>query len=153
MTACLSDHVLWSLSEGYGAAEEWEHLARCRLCAGRANRLAADVGVIAQVLGDDPPPATRQEPSRLSLRRFAMAAAVLVVALGILLLARRQPPLTLVSRDDGIAVLGEMSTNVFDDGELVSAPTATDVVVAAFSAAAPCEWQPAGCQDIGQPLF
>jgi len=153
MTACLSDDVLWSLSEGGGTAEEGEHLQRCRLCAHRANRLAADLRVIVQVLGDAPPPAERREPARLPLRRFAMVAAVVVAALGLSLFAHRPPSSTLGVEDDGIAALGEMSTDVFGEADVVTAPSATDEVVSALAAAAPCEWQLGGCQDIGQPLF
>jgi len=153
MTTCLSDRSLWSLSEGHGAAGEREHVARCVRCACQMDRLVADVRVIARVLRDEPPPARHAMRARLSFARLAVAAAVLVLAVGISFLTQRQPSFTLAAGDDGIAVLGEMSADVFDDGEVVGAATPADEVATALALAAPCEWQPAGCRDIGQPLF
>jgi len=153
MTTCLSDGELWALTEGSGTAEERGHVAACAPCACRMDRLLADVGVIARVLGDEPPPAPRAAPVRLPVPRLAMAAAAVALALGITFLAERQPSLIAQAADDGIAALGETSVDVFDDGDLASAATPADEVASVLAATAPCEWQAAGCRDIGQPLF
>jgi hypothetical protein len=152
MMACLSDRVLWALSEEDGTAEEFLHLRHCRLCAVRADRLAAELHAIAGVLCDEPPPLASPEPARRPLLRAAMAA-VLLAAIGMAVFAHRQTPVALIAPGDGFAALSEVSSDVFDDEEPLGTPTETDVVVAGLSAAAPCEWQAAGCQDIGQPLF
>jgi len=154
MNRCLSDRVLWALSEGGAAVAEREHVIRCVSCARRLRQLADEVGAIAHVLSDPPParvPAPGFDPVRL---RLAAVCAVVGVAAGIAWLALpRSLPSPALATGDGVAALSTVSTRVFAEEEplAATAPSDFDVMAAAFDAAELCEWQPGGCRDDFQP--
>jgi hypothetical protein len=147
MTACLSDRLLWVLSEGDGTAVEREHLAQCRLCADRARQFADDLALIGGVLRA-PAPAVAARGARtvrLSWRLAGALVAVFVLALVFSLRpGKRSPGGTDV---DGVATLTALSTSLFgEDLESSGSATDLDVVATAFDAAGPCEWQAGGCE-------
>jgi hypothetical protein len=151
MTVCLSDRALWAAADGSGAAEERAHLAACTTCAGRARRLAGDIALLADVLGD-PPPRLARAASPIRLVRVALVTAVVMVALGIGML--RQPRDVDTPADaDGVETLSDLGQGIFDDAETLVTSSDTDDLAVAYEEAAACEWEPGGCRDIGQPLF
>ncbi len=158
MTGCLPDRLLWALSEGDGTDEERQHLAECILCTRRARHLAADVKMIARVLAATPPPARARH--RVSVVALALAASIFAVALASLI-ARAPAVRTAsdvagtpaVARRDGVVRLDTLAAASFAVDDLDDGEADDDPVGAALAAASPCEWDPAGCQDVDQPLF
>jgi hypothetical protein len=149
MTACLSDRMLWALSEGDGTTMDGDHLAHCRLCADRARQMRDDIAVISHALRSPLPAAgaVAERTRRVALGwglAGALAAIVLVVLVPVRLTQRRSPAVT-----DGVAALGALSTSVFGEDARPGTPTTDDldVVATAFDSAGPCEWQPDGCPD------
>jgi hypothetical protein len=149
MNRCPSDRALWALSEGNGTPAERAHLVHCVPCVRRARVLADDLAAIGRVLRG-PAPARTVAPRFVAVEFGWGAAAVVVLALGVMLFARprgSEPPSQ--ASADGVALLTAVSTSLFAEDAQSSGANATDldVMVAAFDAAAPCEWQPGGCQD------
>jgi len=151
MTGCLPDRILWALSEGDGTHEDREHLGSCGLCEWRARRLAHDLKVVAAALRDAPP-AAGAPPQAPAGFRWAAAAALVAVGLG-LAWVRGGPAQhrTAPARVADIPVLETLSSAVFADSDLAAlapaSPTDLDVLAAALDDAVPCDWQPGGCED------
>ncbi len=151
MTLCLPDYTLWALSEGDGTPQERDHVAGCALCAWRAQHLAEDLGVIARVLGDEPPRAgTEPQPSVVPLRWLAVTAALLFLAFSVARWSTLSP--VQLANPDGIAVINDMADEGFDEPE-TSTFGAETVALAAALDAGDCQWDAAGCRDLAQPLF
>jgi hypothetical protein len=156
MTMCLSDRVLWALSEGDGTAAEREHLERCQLCAHRARQLDEDLVAIGKTLRG-PVPAGAVVVSRPKTVNLAWALLAAVIVLGFVgFWSARSVPVgaPAVAVTDGVAALTDLSTRVFaEDGQSIRPATDLEVIATALDSAGPCEWQPGGCEDEGEPLF
>jgi len=50
MTRCLNDRKLFLISEGEGDSQQLSHLKSCRPCAGRHERLTADLELLSKTL-------------------------------------------------------------------------------------------------------
>jgi len=149
---CLSDETIYELADGAGDDTERAHAETCPWCARRLGALRADLGVITATLrGERPaglPPAPR---ARAEVRWAAIAAMLVLLAAGGVWRARDAR----VAR--GLPAVAaawtELSDDVFDEPGLVDEEGEDEALAAAFEAAAPCEWQSNGCEDVNQPLF
>jgi len=147
MTACLTDRMLWALSEGDGTHDERDHLAHCRLCADRARAIRDDLTVIGSALRRPEPVATDAARDVRTVAAWGMASALAVLAVAALVFARPAMQRSL-AQHDGVAALVALSTDVFaEDTPADVAATDVEVVASAFEAAGPCEWEAGGCQD------
>ncbi len=80
MNRRLSDRALLMLHEGGGRDDERRHLEHCADCDARYQRLVAELGEIVAIL-DGPVPVERRMPDIADTNlRWAMAAAILVLA-------------------------------------------------------------------------
>lgn len=155
MTACLSDRMLWALSEGDGSTTERKHLEECGLCAHRVRHLRDDLALIGRALrGREPAPAAAA--GRIGTGAWAlglMGASLAAALLALFLLQPEAPRSSLASGSDGVTALAAFSRTVFAEEGSAAPATDLDVVATAFTVSGPCEWEPDGCGDENQPLY
>ena len=149
---CLTDQMIYELVDGTGGDVERAHAEACAWCARRLRALRADLGVITVTLRGERPAGLAPAPrARVEVRWAAIAAMLVLLAAGGAWHARDSrvapgaPPV--------VTAWTELSDEVFDEPGLVDEEGEDEALAAAFEAAAPCEWQSNGCEDVNQPLF
>ena len=153
MKDCLSDRSLWSVLEGEGTERERAHLADCRRCTSRSQRLTHDLSLLGRVLSDAPPLPVAVPHAGWTPVRWAAAAAVIVMGLMFGWMRGKavlDPPAPVLA--DSMPVLETLAGEVFADsgfGSALGSSDATDLDALAVVSddAVPCEWQPGGCDD------
>lgn len=149
MNQCLKDRSLLLLYEGEGTSTQRSHLAECKDCATRYQRLGRDLDAIERVLREEPPSEiVRYRPQPFTLRWLPTAAAVaMVLALvwgSVQMWSPSPPPIKETSNEEIWYILEEVSADLFLlDEAIAEEPWSLDAdydLPVALLEEWPCEW-------------
>lgn len=157
MSGCLREETLVLVQAGEGTEADREHLAACRACGARYQRLIQDLGVIGRALAGAPPPRARRVPA--PWRSWVPAAAAGVAVAGVLVwglwLGKAAGPVSPPERGGAeiTPVLRIVSAALFSAIEAspgVADMAGLDDLGAALEEEPSCEWAQTftpGCED------